>query len=123
MKNVKLFCAMTMHIKTVEECCVFNGMAHSHNKLDHKCFIANYQGEYPEIQLEIRLNGSDGFADFFGITHIEGNNMMFCRDYRDTSESSGFVSGKDYYNQATALLRKKKCLNHLRRMENQAKAA
>lgn len=124
MKNIKIFCRMTMAVKKVSECNMYVGIASSQYKPEEPCcFVATY---YRSLNLRpeepfASLDTQQGFSNFFGIDSREACSVIYSKQGRiPDSMMNGGLTGEGYYDAAVELLRKKKCLSHLRRMENAA---
>lgn len=124
MKNVKIFCQMAMHIKTVKTCDVTRaGIPISGREIaeGEVCLIGNAfrAGLITDNTLarDLAMGRRDIWLPFFGVE--PPHELLFPPRPNAVDE----VSGETYYNECVKFLKKYRCLSVLRRMENQAKAA
>ncbi len=124
MKNVKLFCQMAMHIKTVKECnSSLSGLFSSHVGYP-VCLIGEAKRAklLPKNERSFNLGlatcKEEPWAVLFNV--IPPREVIFPE--RSSARVETFP-GTVYYDVCVKFLRKHKCLQVLPRMENQAKAA
>jgi len=123
MKNVKLFCQMAMHIKTVKRCNVTVSGIFSDDDNAPCCFLGNIFrigiGDFETYQAYhlSRSNHDEEWLRTFGAQ--PQHSLLFPEDRINEAH----VTGTAYYNECVKFLSVNKVLSVLRRMENQAKAA
>ncbi len=123
MKNVKLFCQMAMHIKTVKECNVEVGNIMGDDDGRSCCFIGNIFrsgiGNFNSIKAyHLSRNNSD--AEWLTTFGVHPHHALLFPLIRTNDNK---VTGEAYYKECIKFLKDNKVLSILRRMENQAKAA
>ncbi len=125
MKNVKLFCQMAIHIKTVKKCNVSVSGIYYADKADEYpcCFIGSIHrkgiGNFSEDEAYhlSRSNLDEQWKKTFG---VQPHHELLFPEARLEME---IVAGMAYYEECVKFLKRHKVLPVLRRMENQAKAA
>ncbi len=123
MKNVKLFCQIAMHIKTVKRCNVSNGCipvtgSYSSYEPDAElCLIGNaFKAKLITNNGEARQLAGHSRSMWMNVFGVMPQHSLLWPGIERPS-------GTAYYKECVKFLQTNKVLSVLRRMENQAKAA